>query len=158
MLALTQASASATSLTGSSTDRNEGPVHRPLRQPIPGATLARRWPNREHESSRLKALLCSLGMHCRHKVNFSCDRCGLPTVDQPPEGRCWKALRTRMEIGGYTHLTILRRACRGVRTSQSALALLSSRHNLKFATDWHGELRIQSMQNDLQAQKKLTAL
>jgi len=40
---------------------------------FPMAGLARLWPNREHESNWLKALLCSLGLHRWHKVTQCCD-------------------------------------------------------------------------------------
>ena len=38
--------------------------------PISRSRLARLWPNREHESNWLKALLCRFGMHRWHTVNL----------------------------------------------------------------------------------------
>jgi hypothetical protein len=40
--------------------------------PFPVARLARLWPNREHESNWLKALLCSVGIHRWHRVSLFC--------------------------------------------------------------------------------------
>jgi hypothetical protein len=37
---------------------------------VPVASLARLWPNREHESSWLKNLLCTLGLHRWHELDI----------------------------------------------------------------------------------------
>lgn len=41
--------------------------------PIALARLARLWPNREHESNWLKALLCYVGIHRWHRFDLSCE-------------------------------------------------------------------------------------
>ena len=55
--------------------------------------LRRLWPNREHESNWLKALLCSLGIHRWHTL----------TLDMEPSGSCYDFCRWCPEIRPHPH-------------------------------------------------------